>query len=173
MYNAICNLGESMEIILNKAKDLGIKQVFEFVYELPTELTSFTTHQITDNAKVTGTYLLNNDDSVDVKANIIVPMKWFCDRCGDPFEKNLFFEMEETFSPTQTEDSYFYAGNKIVLDKAVEEQFVLNIQGQALCKTNCKGVCSVCGTNLNYGSCTCKKQTDTNNPFAQIKDKLN
>ena len=37
------------------------------------------------------------------------------------------------------------------------EQFVLSLPMKPLCRHECKGLCAVCGTNLNRGACDCKR----------------
>lgn len=162
-----------MEIWLNKSADLNKKVLFDFVYELPETLKNVTAHKVLDKLKVSGTYEFNEDETIVVSANIVVPMLWQCDRCGDTFEKNFFFSVYEKFSPTANEETYSYASSKLVLDQMIEEQFLLNLPSKILCREDCKGVCTKCGTNLNYGSCNCEMQVKQNNPFAGIKGKLN
>lgn len=38
------------------------------------------------------------------------------------------------------------------------EQFMLAIPANPLCQEDCKGICPECGTNLNTGSCECKRE---------------
>ena len=38
----------------------------------------------------------------------------------------------------------------------MHEQFVLTLPMKPLCSDDCKGLCPVCGTNLNRGTCDCK-----------------
>lgn len=38
-----------------------------------------------------------------------------------------------------------------------------------LCKEDCAGLCPVCGTNLNVGSCDCAKKPNPDHPFAALQ----
>jgi uncharacterized protein len=38
----------------------------------------------------------------------------------------------------------------------MHEQFVLSLPMKPLCGDGCQGLCPVCGTNLNRGTCDCK-----------------
>jgi len=38
----------------------------------------------------------------------------------------------------------------------MHEQFVLSLPMKPLCSEGCKGLCPVCGTNLNRNTCDCK-----------------
>jgi uncharacterized protein len=38
---------------------------------------------------------------------------------------------------------------------ALREELILSLQGYPVCRADCKGLCGVCGTDLNKGSCDC------------------
>jgi len=163
-----------MDLIINKSQDVGEKTHFEFVYNPPADLLSFCYHTPTDSAKVTGSYVLNEDDSISLNMKVNLPMRWFCDRCGDSFEKNYYFEYNDDILPENSEDHYSYENNTLTLDHIIDEQIVLNIPSSVLCKPDCAGICPTCGNNRNYSPCDCEeKQINPKNPFAEIKDKLN
>lgn len=48
-----------------------------------------------------------------------------------------------------------YAGHEIDLDPVVREQILLALPGYPLCREDCKGLCPVCGVNLNEQTCGC------------------
>jgi uncharacterized metal-binding protein YceD (DUF177 family) len=52
----------------------------------------------------------------------------------------------------------------------------LEISFDAFCRPTCKGLCLVCGTNLNTGSCTCSKEPSPEpkdvKPRAPLKELL-
>ena len=50
----------------------------------------------------------------------------------------------------------FYENDEIDLGALMHEQFVLSLPMKPLCSEGCKGLCPVCGTNLNKGTCDCK-----------------
>jgi uncharacterized protein len=50
----------------------------------------------------------------------------------------------------------FYEDNVIDLGQLMQEQCYLAVPMKPLCKEDCRGLCSVCGTNLNTGSCECR-----------------
>ena len=51
------------------------------------------------------------------------------------------------------------AGELELLD-AIREEMVLSQPLLALCRTDCKGLCPQCGTNLNESSCQCSTEED-------------
>jgi uncharacterized protein len=67
-------------------------------------------------------------------------------------------------------DPYPLSGHTIELDEAVREALLLELPIRFLCKPDCKGLCPVCGENLNDGRCTCREREEESNPFAALKD---
>jgi uncharacterized protein len=51
-----------------------------------------------------------------------------------------------------------YTGKVIDLDPIVREQVLLALPGYPVCQDGCKGLCSVCGTNLNERECGCDRK---------------
>ena len=49
----------------------------------------------------------------------------------------------------------FYHDDQIDLEQMVREQFQLALPMKPLCRDQCLGLCSGCGTNLNERRCTC------------------
>jgi uncharacterized protein len=52
----------------------------------------------------------------------------------------------------------FYDNDEIDLGHLMTEQFYLSLPMKPLCRSDCKGLCPVCGTNLNNETCTCKRE---------------
>jgi uncharacterized protein len=59
-------------------------------------------------------------------------------------------------SPDAEEDTY--SGKVIDLDPLLREQLVLALPGYPVCREDCKGLCSVCGANLNDRECGCDRR---------------
>lgn len=52
----------------------------------------------------------------------------------------------------------FYENEEIDLGQLMREQFYLSVPMKPLCQEGCRGLCPVCGTNLNRGMCDCKRE---------------
>ncbi len=61
-----------------------------------------------------------------------------------------------TFDPEAAEEDV-YTGKVIDLDPLVREQLVLSLPAYPVCRDDCKGLCTVCGTNLNERDCGCDR----------------
>ena len=96
--------------------------------------------------------------------SITADMLCICDRCGRSFEKRktlplklkLAADMENDDDP----DIFPVENNGVDLDELLRTCFILDMETKFLCSDDCKGLCSVCGRNLNDGPCACTKQTD-------------
>lgn len=49
-----------------------------------------------------------------------------------------------------------YDGNEIDLRPDVEQEIVMALPQQKMCSSDCKGLCVVCGGNLNNAQCACE-----------------
>ena len=92
-----------------------------------------------------------------------------CSRCLEPFTVPVDQEFDLRYQPHTAnagegereieEDDLttaFYEKDQIDLGHLMHEQFVLALPMKPLCDTACKGLCPVCGTNLNTATCDCK-----------------
>ena len=61
-----------------------------------------------------------------------------------------------SFAPADAEEET-YTGKVIDLDPIVREQLLLALPGYPVCKESCKGLCTVCGGNLNERECGCDR----------------
>ena len=91
-----------------------------------------------------------------------------CSRCLEPFRmpvdspfdirylpaSEMSTEEERELQDEDVETSY-YRDDQIDLNELLREQFYLALPMKPLCTDDCRGLCSVCGTNLNTGACDC------------------
>ena len=93
-----------------------------------------------------------------------------CSRCLEPMTVPVNASFDLRYQPHSTnvggeeqeieEDDLttaFYQNDEIDLEQLMREQFYLALPMKPLCSEGCKGLCPVCGTNLNTGSCDCKR----------------
>src|SRR5690606_17342567 len=53
-------------------------------------------------------------------------------------------------------DERAYDGDVIELDGLVREILLLALPMKPVCREDCRGLCRICGTNLNEGACDCR-----------------
>lgn len=79
---------------------------------------------------------------------------------------------EASFELTAAEEEIFN-GRQIDLGPILREQLVLALPMALLCREDCKGLCTVCGADLNEADCGCER-TATDPRWAALKSiKLN
>ena len=105
-----------------------------------------------------------------VKTTLQLP----CSRCLEPFTLPVDASFDLRYQPHSEnkgdedeveieEDDLttaFYENEEIDLGHLMHEQFYLSLPMKPLCRDECRGLCPVCGTNLNRGTCDCKREWD-------------
>ncbi len=92
-----------------------------------------------------------------------------CSRCLEPYTAPVEQEFDLRYQPhtintgegereIEEDDltTAFYQNDEIDLGHLIHEQFVLSLPMKPLCSDACRGLCPVCGTNLNKSACDCK-----------------
>lgn len=69
----------------------------------------------------------------------------------------------------------YYQGDGLELEDALREQVILALPLRALCREDCRGLCPLCGTNLNSEQCSCAEpvQDPRWDALKELRDKLN
>lgn len=88
-----------------------------------------------------------------------------CDRCGLPTDICHTVELEKSLAPeivgNDSDDIIIVEDYKLDLDELVYTEIIISLPMKHLCREECKGLCSICGKNLNDGECNCStKQID-------------
>jgi len=66
-------------------------------------------------------------------------------------------EIGGSFAPEEAEQ-IFYSGRELNLGPIVREQILLGLPMHVLCSDECKGLCQICGQNLNEKECGCDRR---------------
>ena len=86
-----------------------------------------------------------------------------CDRCGESFtrreEKVFVHKLAQTLADEGNDDYIETPDFTVELDEVVISDILLNLPQKNLCKEACKGLCPVCGQNLNLGTCSCSGES--------------
>ena len=72
----------------------------------------------------------------------------------------------------QDEERGFLEGYQLNVDSLISNEIITCWPMKILCKEDCKGLCSVCGQNLNEGTCDCE-DTGLDPRMSVIQDILN
>ena len=111
----------------------------------------------------------------DVDLTVSIP----CSRCLKEVPTDIRFSIDKelmlensTLNDEEMEDADYLIGLHLDIDKLVYGEILVNWPMKVLCKEDCKGICKVCGHNLNEGDCGCQR-TELDPRMAAIQDVFN
>ena len=110
--------------------------------------------------------MLRTDRGLWVSARLNYLMREECDRCLNDSTKRLGMSIEEEFfmvdelklddcGNLESINTVIDQHNILDLSQTIEHYIIINQPIQFTCSTDCKGLCSLCGTNLNQNVCKC------------------
>ena len=120
--------------------------------------------------------LYGEDENVFVRGTLSGWLEVACSRCVGPAQVAVDEDLQVTFMPTgaipeepgepesetEIEDDdlelYPFDGETIDLEPLLRDQLVLSVPFAPLCDDACRGLCAVCGSNLNEGECGCERE---------------
>ena len=115
-------------------------------------------------------FLMRTDKGVWVKANLEVGQLAVCGRCLESFLRPLSVVIEEEYFPTfdvttgqslrrAKDDTSFIIDQRHMLDlgEALRQYAITDQPMNPVCRTDCLGLCPVCGTNKNETICLCRE----------------
>ncbi|MCL2153228.1 MAG: DUF177 domain-containing protein [Oscillospiraceae bacterium] len=86
-----------------------------------------------------------------------------CARCLCEFEYPVHKKIKAYLNDGeqgQNPDGYTLRGDMADADEIIVTEFILSMDDRLLCRSECAGLCQSCGSDLNYGPCSCEKQPD-------------
>lgn len=123
--------------------------------------------------------LVGND--IRIWGHLSTNLEAVCDRCLGPVamavnhDFDLFYRPlaaiareEEMEVPQDELEVGFYSGAGIALAEVVTEQVILSLPMKMVCRTDCLGLCPVCGADRNHEVCECPP-SKAGSPFAALK----
>ncbi len=118
--------------------------------------------------------LMHTQGGVLVQGRLHAQAALSCSRCLEPVAVPVDVELEEIFTPTidvltgrplssEEEDRALWIDDRHLLDlrEVLRQDVLLALPMHVLCREECRGLCPVCGQNLNQGSCGCTPEPDT------------
>lgn len=100
---------------------------------------------------------------MNLKGQLSITAALFCDRCLKPLQREIQVLFDrEIYTPDKAaedadtlEDQSFMDGYQLDVDALLQEEICMNWPLKILCKEDCKGLCKVCGQDLNEKECGC------------------
>lgn len=120
-------------------------------------------YKLTERSPVQVSIRHEKDQVLTIKGQCRVSLQMACARCLTPVRKDLELTFEhqvDVLHPGEDEDelemSLCIQDRKMLdVDQLVHNEILINLPIRVLCKEDCKGICPVCGQNLNEGACSC------------------
>jgi uncharacterized protein len=121
-----------------------------------------------------------------IKGRVQADPELECSRCLKAFPYHIDTELDISLAPEKALgaapeheldrselDVEFYQGDEIEPLDLVKEQLLISVPMVPLHRPDCKGLCPVCGTDLNEMDCGCKKEIPGEfGAFSALKDLL-
>lgn len=104
----------------------------------------------------------NAADIVTVRLFGEIGYKTECDRCLTPTEQKLVFDYTKDVKKVCDNEDFdgiiLSPDESFDYETEVVTEVLLSFPAKHLCDENCKGLCPVCGCNLNEHECSCEKK---------------
>lgn len=114
-----------------------------------------------------------DEEKVRLAGSVSTELEVPCSRCLEPYRIAVDSPFDLLFLPASSQEAAgeddrqldeeaasasFYEDQAIDLAQVVREQFYLALPMKPLCREDCQGLCPVCGTNRNVGTCSCENE---------------
>ena len=164
-------IGQFM-LLLNLKKIRTAHERFEETYEPGAFRADPETFRIADPVRLAFD-IFKDKDQFRLAGTVKTALELNCSRCLEPLPWPVDAAFDLRYHPrtvgadgdeTEIEEDdltdAFYEHDQIDLDQLIHEQLVLAVPMKPLCSADCRGLCPACGTNLNRGTCDCKREWD-------------
>lgn len=138
---------------------VGEKTDFEFEI-LSAELEAYKNYSFLSPISISGT-LENRAGVVSVSYSTNFCMGHCCDRCLKEFSRDYSFNFSHILvrSLSGESDDYIICENdELNISELSVSDLLLQLPSKILCKDECKGLCFICGNDLNESECNCEKK---------------
>lgn len=130
------------------------------------EMTSFASRLgrflITEKSPVDFLFTNAGVNKAKIEGSVKLTFRTQCDRCLTEVPTSLVLVFDRTvtspdgeLSEDSDDDLSFMEGYQLNVETFVYNEILVNWPMKILCRPECKGVCPVCGRNLNEGECGC------------------
>lgn len=92
-----------------------------------------------------------------------------CSRCTCPFRHELAADFSDEYAEQPTEEQSSYRGDRLDLRPAIRAALLLQLPSQPIHDPACKGLCEVCGQDLNKEPHQHEDDSSSDHPFAVLK----
>lgn len=146
--------------------EIADKIGYEMVFSFETEPENI--GQLIDDCELKGPIMVkgtavNTGTCFRLEGDIACTLVCVCDRCLEKYQFDGNYEFAEEFTRDKNlakiEDMNCFDGDIIDIGDLVRDIVISAQPTKHLCKEDCKGLCSVCGANLNKTECGCNRES--------------
>ncbi len=148
-----------MRINIKQLRDGSLRsKQFEFTSDI-----SETEPTLSAPIKVFGE-IVNRADVLILSMTIEGERALVCDRCAKEFSRvtSVPFEacvVDHLDNEDEEDDFIICEGDELDIEELAVSMFILGFDSKNLCSDDCKGLCQICGANLNEQACNCKVES--------------
>jgi len=138
--------------------------------------------QLLEPVEVEGRVRRKQDREIELNGRLRTRVSVPCARCLKPVALPIEERFTERFVPAvawRDEEQHeldqedlnlaVFDGEGIELDDLVKEEILLAVPHQILCRTDCQGLCPVCGLDRNESTCECETKA-VDSRWEKLKD---
>ncbi len=130
-------------------------------FEVPFEGDHILTYPVKQRSMTGLTVHHKKDRQIDITGHLTLSVEMPCDRCLSMVEVTVDQDIERSVDLTEGRDEdgepcEFALKDAIDTQLLFEETVLENLPMKVLCREDCKGLCPVCGADLNKGPCGCE-----------------
>lgn len=112
--------------------------------------------------EITVEHVKRRELTISGKGKVVLEIP--CDRCLEPvrtefvldFTKNVDLNESNEDQTMELDEKNYIDGYNLDVDKLLYNEILIGWPMKILCSESCKGICNVCGQNLNEGTCDCE-----------------
>ena len=142
----------------------GKSQHYSVAFEMDTITFQQGTFPVLAKEPVELTITNTGDRVLELEGSGLVTVGIPCDRCLEDVEVKVTLDFKhkidtESDAYDQSEDldeNNYIDGYSLDVEQLVYNELLVGWPTKILCSEDCKGICNVCGQNLNKGTCNCE-----------------
>ena len=116
--------------------------------------------------------------AITAKSDFVIEVP--CSRCLVPqrieipvdFSEEIDMNVSAAERAQDLNETEYISGYDLNVDRLIYEEILLGFPTKVLCDEDCKGLCKICGHNLNEGECGCDR-TELDPRMSVIRDIFN
>lgn len=134
----------------------------ELSYDKEAYPLTYTTYPVVSKSPIKLKFEAFELGKVKLTGSFMITLEIPCDRCLESVNVPIECEFDTLlYSPDilktmdDKDELFFLDGNEFDVYDFVDMSVLMNMPSKVLCSDECKGLCPVCGNNLNVKSCGC------------------